>query len=317
MYLAAQFELVGGLKRIWVSFCSFFFPPVESICHSYWNFHELHQMTPVTGHPSLPAALYFCKNWTASKVGNIFPICHEPSHSPSKGLCDGGPFIRQRGQGSQESSERGGVCRAAGERFLAGVSPRLTLELGGSEPRPGPEAEAGYRAGLLCEAGIPARGSGRGRRQAGRRQPWALGRSRRPQHAQCGRSRCSAASAAATATRAAAAAAAAAAALPCAAVTSSSYFGDPGPGHCFPAAGRVPPGRSPCRAPAPGWREPAWYREWGPERSRRQVPRAAAAPRALGRLAASAASGARLSHPALGPALLRPPSGPAALETRT
>lgn len=207
------------------------------------------------------------------------------------------------------------MWRAAGERFLAGVSQRLTKELGGSELRRGLEEEAGHQAGLLCEAGIPTRGSGRGPLQARRRQPGARGRTGRQQHAQCGR-RCSAVSAAATATRAAAAAAAAAA-LPCAAVTSSSYFGDPGPGHCFHAAGPVPPGRFPSRALGAGLEGASEVLRAGSGAAAKAASQgsrcpSAAAPRALDRLAASAPSGARLPHPAF-----RPPSGPAALETRT
>ena len=62
-----------------------------------------------------------------------------------------------------------------GERFLSGVAQRLTTGFGGSKPRPGLEEEAGRLAGLLSEAGIPARGSHRGPRQARRRQPRARG----------------------------------------------------------------------------------------------------------------------------------------------
>lgn len=108
----------------------------------------------------------------------------------------------------------------------------------GSEWRLGLKEEVEHQEGLVCEARIPARASGSGSWQVWRRHPWARGPGRLWQHAQCGRRLYTRASAAAAATLAVAV-------LPCAAVTSSSYLGDPGPGHCFPAAGRVPPGRSP------------------------------------------------------------------------
>ena len=57
----------------------------------------------------------------------------------------------------------------------SGVAQRLTTGFGGSKPCPGLEEEAGHLAGLLSEAGIPARGSSRGPRQARRRQPRARG----------------------------------------------------------------------------------------------------------------------------------------------
>lgn len=79
-----------------------------------------------------------------------------------------------------------------------------------------------------------------------------------------------------------------------AAVTSSSYFGDPGPGHRFPTAGPVPPGRSPCRALAPG--------PEGPARAARRGPRAAAParrrPARPGPARRQRAPRARLPHPA-------------------
>ena len=86
-----------------------------------------------------------------------------------------GLLSEKSGKGIQDSSGKGGVRRAAGERFLSGVAQGLTTGFRGSKPRPGLEEEAGHLAGLLSEAGIPARGSSRGPRQARRRQPGARG----------------------------------------------------------------------------------------------------------------------------------------------
>lgn len=54
------------------------------------------------------------------------------------------------------------MWRAAGEPFLARLSPRLGIELGGSEVRPGLGEEADHREGLGCGAAIPAGGPGLG-----------------------------------------------------------------------------------------------------------------------------------------------------------
>lgn len=128
-----------------------------------------------------------------------------------------------------------------------------------------------------------------------------LGWSRRQQHAQCGRRRSTTVSAAATATRTAAAVAAAA--LPCRChfqfLLRRSRSGSPLP-HRWPGPSRPP------SLPGSGSRpeKPERAAERGPGQP---LPPAAAAPRALARLAASAPGG-RVSRTRLGAALLRLPS---------
>lgn len=63
------------------------------------------------------------------------------------------------------------MWRAPGERFLAWVSQRLIIELGGSKLHLRMEEEVGHQEGLVCEARIPARALALARSRPGAGSP--------------------------------------------------------------------------------------------------------------------------------------------------